>query len=274
MLRYNQKVVVLKQCVDCKKYKEQCEFVKDKNKPDGTRNRCKACENLKRRKTPLVPKAKIGYKVCAKCKEEKVLSEFNVRMIYKKKRPFSYCKDCERKINNNKYLHKCSECGDVYKSGKKDSKICYKCRNKIFANTGAEFLRKYNAIPQNNYWYGKPRIGEENPNYNFQKTDEERENGRLIMGYTEWRNSVYQRDNYTCVCCKDDKGGKLNAHHIESYDWCREKRLDLQNGVTLCETCHTEFHKTFGFGGNTKEQFKQFMKQHANTEVSNQITQG
>lgn len=77
-------MVVLKQCVDCGKYKELSEFVKDKNKPDGTRNRCKTCENLKRRKTPLPKNAKSGYKFCAKCGQEKSICEYNVRMIYKK----------------------------------------------------------------------------------------------------------------------------------------------------------------------------------------------
>ena len=137
---------------------------------------------------------------------------------------------------------------------------------------GAESLRKYNAIPTNNYWYGKRREGKENPNYKPWKTDEEREKGRLLLGYGEWRSNVYKKADYTCVHCKNNKGGNLNAHHLDGYDWCKEKRLDVQNGVTLCEMCHKKFHEIYGYGGNTKEQFKQFIKQHANTEVINQIT--
>ena len=262
----------MKQCVDCKKYKELSEFVKDKNKPDGTRNRCKVCQNERKRKNPLPPVPRDGYKFCAKCGEEKLLGEFNTRMVYKKIRPFSYCKTCEKIMNNSRYQHICSECGKVYRSGKRGSGICADCRNKKFAKIGAESLRKYNAIPTKNYWYGKRREGKENPNYKPWKTDEEREKGRLLLGYGEWRSNVYKKDDYTCVHCKNNKGGNLNAHHLDGYDWCKEKRLDVQNGVTLCEMCHKKFHEIYGYGGNTKEQFKQFIKQHANTEVINQIT--
>lgn len=177
-------------------------------------------------------------------------------------------------MNNSKFKHVCVECGKVYKSGKKDSKTCNVCKNKSFGKIGAEFLRKYNSIPENNYWYGKNRAGKENPNYRPWKTDEEREKGRLFFGYGEWRESVYKKDNYTCICCKDNSGGNLNAHHLDGYDWCKEKRLDVQNGVTLCKKCHKKFHEIYGFGGNTKEQFNEFIKQHANTEVINQIAKG
>jgi hypothetical protein len=102
--------------------------------------------------------------------------------------------------------------------------------------------------------------GENHWNWNANLTQEERENGRNIEGYTEWRQQVYQRDNYTCICCGDDNGGNLNAHHLDGYDWCKEKRITVNNGVTLCEDCHSDFHNQYGFGGNTKEQFDEWIK--------------
>jgi hypothetical protein len=100
--------------------------------------------------------------------------------------------------------------------------------------------------------------GENNVNYNPNKTDEERERGRLIQGYDKWRIEVFERDKYTCVLCGDNRGGNLNAHHLDGYNWCKEKRIDVDNGVTLCESCHFDFHNYYGYGSNTKQQFEEF----------------
>ncbi len=34
--------------------------------------------------------------------------------------------------------------------------------------------------------------------------------------YKEWRQEVFERDNYTCQCCQQ-LGGALQAHHIRSW---------------------------------------------------------
>lgn len=77
-----------------------------------------------------------------------------------------------------------------------------------------------------------------------------------------WKKSVFERDNYTCQICKDDRGGNLNAHHINSFHKCKDLRFDINNGITLCKTCHQKFHKIFGFKNNTKNQFEIFKIQH------------
>ena len=103
--------------------------------------------------------------------------------------------------------------------------------------------------------------GENNPRYNSNLTDKERELKRSIWGenLSIWRNEVYKKDNYTCQCCGDNKGHNLNAHHLDGWDWCKEKRIDINNGITLCESCHTKFHKQYGFGANTKKQFNKWL---------------
>ena len=50
----------------------------------------------------------------------------------------------------------------------------------------------------------------------------------------------------------------MNSHHLDGYDWCKERRIDINNGVCLCENCHKEFHKIYGYGNNTKEQYIEF----------------
>ncbi len=69
--------------------------------------------------------------------------------------------------------------------------------------------------------------------------------GRRTQQYKEWRVAVFSRDNYTCQIC-GKRGGKLNAHHISRYSRDIEHRTDVDNGITLCESCHKELHRREG----------------------------
>ena len=71
---------------------------------------------------------------------------------------------------------------------------------------------------------------------------------------------VMERDNFTCdICGFYGKWGEgLNVHHLNSYDWDVNNRTNINNGITLCEECHTDFHKMNGYGKNTKEQYIEF----------------
>ena len=98
-------------------------------------------------------------------------------------------------------------------------------------------------------------------NYNKNLTDEERLKNRyqLSVGNSRiWSQNVFQRDNYTCQICGDNKGRNLNAHHLNGWNAFPEQRFDLDNGVTLCTGCHKEFHSEYGYGDNTREQFDEY----------------
>lgn len=106
--------------------------------------------------------------------------------------------------------------------------------------------------------------GENNFNYNPNLTQEERELKRYIFGddsYKDWRNSIFKRDNYTCQCCEKVKG-YINAHHIDGYNWCKEGRVHINNGITLCRDCHKTFHILYGKGNNTYEQLEDFLYEY------------
>ncbi len=40
----------------------------------------------------------------------------------------------------------------------------------------------------------------------------------------------------------------------------KELRTTLTNGITLCETCHKNFHHQYGYGNNTKKQFEKWLE--------------
>jgi hypothetical protein len=93
-----------------------------------------------------------------------------------------------------------------------------------------------------------------NPNKNFST--------RGDVDYNNWIKDILERDNYICQCCES----KLNpeVHHILNYAKYKELRTDINNGITLCECCHSPmikdaFHNTYGTRNNTKKQLQAYI---------------
>ena len=95
--------------------------------------------------------------------------------------------------------------------------------------------------------------GENNPNYingNSRKFDKAI---RQTLPYKIWRESIFERDKYTCQVC-GKIGEKLNADHIEAFSYLLKKHgvndiqsaiicsdlWDINNGRTLCLSCHRQ----------------------------------
>jgi len=71
---------------------------------------------------------------------------------------------------------------------------------------------------------------------------------------------VFERDGFTCDCC-NKYGGKLNAHHLESFSTNPDLRLELNNIITLCEPCHLQFHVEYTRKNNTKDQYLKYKEE-------------
>lgn len=108
--------------------------------------------------------------------------------------------------------------------------------------------------------------GENHYRWNPNLTDEDRKNNesRLTQyGCKQWRVGVFAKDNSRCVVCgcKRSKNTKIVPHHLDSWDKHVDKRFDVDNGVTLCEFHHKEFHNIYGYGDNTKQQFEEYLSE-------------
>lgn len=103
---------------------------------------------------------------------------------------------------------------------------------------------KIGSIPWNK---GKkfPQIsGEKHPNWRGGVTSLN-EKIRKSLEYKLWRTAVFERDNYTCIWCKEI-GGNLNADHIKPFAYYPELRFAIDNGRTLCVPCH-KTTETYGW---------------------------
>ena len=66
----------------------------------------------------------------------------------------------------------------------------------------------------------------------------------LESAYRSWANSVKKRNDYECVICGGE--GKI-AHHLFHKSKYPNISLNVENGITLCNSCHGEYHSINGF---------------------------
>jgi len=78
-----------------------------------------------------------------------------------------------------------------------------------------------------------------------------------------WSKKVRKRDNYTCQAC-GYKGSNLTAHHIIPKWKSHRLAFKLDNGITLCDECHTEgkhaYHRLYGYKRGSKRLFYRWLR--------------
>jgi hypothetical protein len=202
-----------------------------------------------------------GRKVSEETREKLRLS--HIGKGRPRKEPEHECKNCNKKFNrytSDRIPLYCSQ--KCFGLSKQFKRFCVICGNRIKYNCIKFCSQKCNSI----YRTGKnlseehkkkligarPHTRGENA-YNYTGN----KNKRLVdMGRTEyrqWRKSVFERDNYTCVHCNVRSGKYLNADHIKPYCTHPELRYDINNGRTLCLECHK---KTDTYGAKLYHQLR------------------
>ena len=120
--------------------------------------------------------------------------------------------ECRPKPKSGVYLMQCLDCGTIKKvNNKPGQQRCFGC------------AARYKSGCNNHNWKGG--------------VTPERKRIRNTKEYKEWRTAIFLRDNYTCVWC-GQVGGDLNADHIKPFARFPDLRFDINNGRTLCVSCH------------------------------------
>lgn len=145
---------------------------------------------------------------CTECKNEKPLSKFVKGKVKKDKILYRYlCKECQNsRVRSGEKIPKEKKLDTRFKKGHKG---------------GIRF-------PKGNISWSKLNKGR----YNLPRKSIERGSAK----YSEWVQKVKERDNYICRECGSTK--QIEAHHMYDFDRYIDKRFDIDNGVSLCKSCH------------------------------------
>ena len=127
-----------------------------------------------------------------------------------------YCSKKCWSYRNPSQPRKCAYCDNIFNSRDKKARFCSRsCSRKSMTGENATAWKGGKSLVRN-----RAKVG-----------------GELA----KWRKQVYQRDNYTCQEC-GNTGGDIHAHHIKSVSEFPEFMLDVNNGQTLCVSCHEKLH--------------------------------
>ena len=112
----------------------------------------------------------------------------------------------------------------------------------------------------------KFKRGPENPRWNPNLTDEQRQDilrhSRSLPGLRKavkaWREQVLRMHNHRCALTGSTQD--LEVHHL--YNWAHypDRRFDPANEVVLTKELHTRFHRIYGKGYNTLDQYLEFVE--------------
>ncbi len=64
--------------------------------------------------------------------------------------------------------------------------------------------------------------------------------GRRSTAAVNWSLAVQERDGWKCQHCGLDDKSKLQAHHVIPWIDSIDLRFVVDNGLTLCRSCHTK----------------------------------
>lgn len=122
-------------------------------------------------------------------------------------------------------------------------------------------ILKENGVPVKPMGESRDWRGDKHPMWRSDLTDDERENRRDVNAQKAWREQIFERDSYACQACHDTSGGNLNAHHIIPHSRDKSVAWDLDNGITLCKSCHTSFHMQYGYTKCTRDDLNEFLEE-------------
>lgn len=230
------------------------------DKPNGSKKYCSVhCKNEHQKEILVGPKnpnykGEYFHVSCSCCGDVFKVREYEKFNSDGSKKKNMYCStDCKGEHQKEMFV---GSKNPNYNSVEVNCKNCGKKFEKKFSRvfrTGEDFCSQLCKGEKQ-----KELTGNKNPNYKHGLSDEYRRERRFNPEYIKWKIDVLEKYGRSCVICKSKDN--VQAHHLYSFDRNENKRTDLNNGVALCKEHHTDFHKRYGFGNNTKEQFDEYLK--------------
>lgn len=167
---------------------------------------------------------KISHK-CPYCQGKKVCETNNFAYIYPDK---VYLWSDKNELNPNEVT---PGSGTV---------IWWKCNNNIhddYERSLDQSKRLNYECPICNYQNRNLPTGENHPNW---RGGVKTENSKIrsSRAYERWRNEIIESNNYTCQCC-GLYNKELNVHHLHDFANHPDERMSIDNGIVLCEDCHS-----------------------------------
>ena len=210
---------------------------------------------------------RVKYNCYCRCSNMAVVGRDELRFSRTKSCGCLYNDVLKSGVKPNTQLTKiCNMCKKKYQVAKhrEDSKFCsIECRNKGFElprkiickNCSCAFTYKKGGKPKK-YCSKKCMIEMFRDNSKDELLYE-----RNRYKYSVWRKSVFKRDGYECKKC-GVIGGRLNAHHISGFTKYKKIRFDIDNGVTMCEKCHKNFHRIYGLVDFDSSSLLEYLKEY------------
>lgn len=131
----------------------------------------------------------------------------------------------------------CLVCVKLHRSIEKKCAIC----NKYFRIKNSHSAKRFCCSKKCKNKNQRNKKGELNNNWRG-GISTENHLLRSSFEYKQWRKSVFKRDLYRCKRCPS-KTDKIEAHHIRSWKDFKDFRFDINNGMTLCVSCHDDVHR-------------------------------
>lgn len=143
-------------------------------------------------------------------------------------------------------------------------KVYWRCENNIHD----DFYRAINVSKMVNFRCPKcvNFWGEYNGNWKGGVTYSDKKE-RQSYKYQIWRKEVIKRNNNICQCCLrkiNENNLMAHVHHIYNFSDYKNLRINVDNGITLCQECHCfdiedSFHNLYGNFHNTPEQLEEYI---------------
>jgi len=192
-----------------------------------------------------------NHKACPKCGSEMHRQSSMCRNCYEEERakPDSYitkeCPVCSNEFTvhkaqiergQGKYCSRsCARSGSPTKKRKRAMLECGYCGD-MFEKHKSEIKKNVGDVHfcSPNCWYS---YNQRENHYLWSGGQHE----RLSPEGREWRGKVIERDKGFCRICHSQEN--LEVHHIVRFGKNKNKRWDIDNGITLCFECHKKFRR-------------------------------